>query len=313
MRIKLFTHTDMDGAGCAIVGNLAFGSTLDVQYCGYGTIDEKVENFIKSGEHKKYSAVFITDISVSKEVSYLVDETIGDKTNLIDHHNTASWLNEYDWANVTYSIMNEREGREQLESGTSLFYKWCIEKGFLDRDEETDILVETIRRYDSWEWKRIYVETFPNRLNTLFSLKGIWNFVERFSENPTVVFTKSENEIADIEEKKIERYIDKKRKELSTQKIFLSKEHVYDVGVIFADQYISETGNVLCEERPHIDFIIMINAGAGLLSLRRSESKNDIDLGAICKEFWNGGGHPPAAGGRIKGNYNDLIKQFLRK
>ena len=48
--IKLFTHTDLDGVSCEILGRIAFGEDIDVVRCGYGNIDDKVEEFINSDE-----------------------------------------------------------------------------------------------------------------------------------------------------------------------------------------------------------------------------------------------------------------------
>lgn len=43
MKNKLFTHTDLDGVGCAILAYLAFGrENVDVEYCDYSNIDDKV-------------------------------------------------------------------------------------------------------------------------------------------------------------------------------------------------------------------------------------------------------------------------------
>lgn len=40
--IKLFTHTDLDGVGCAILAQLAFGKdNVDISYCNYDEIDRK--------------------------------------------------------------------------------------------------------------------------------------------------------------------------------------------------------------------------------------------------------------------------------
>ena len=48
MRVKLFTHTDLDGIGCAVLAYLAFGKeNVDVEYCNYDDIDNKVEVFME--------------------------------------------------------------------------------------------------------------------------------------------------------------------------------------------------------------------------------------------------------------------------
>ena len=64
--IKLFTHTDLDGVGCEILGKLAFEENINIERCGYGNIDSKVEEILK--DDNKYDKVFITDISVNKKI-----------------------------------------------------------------------------------------------------------------------------------------------------------------------------------------------------------------------------------------------------
>jgi oligoribonuclease NrnB/cAMP/cGMP phosphodiesterase (DHH superfamily) len=47
MNIKLFTHTDLDGVGCAILAYLAFGKeNVAVEYCNYDDIDLRVSQFL---------------------------------------------------------------------------------------------------------------------------------------------------------------------------------------------------------------------------------------------------------------------------
>ena len=95
--IKLFTHTDLDGVGCEILGKLVFKENINIERCGYGNIDSKVEEFLT--DINKYDKVFITDISVNKKVADKLNN-ISDKVVLLDHHKTALWLNEYPYALV---------------------------------------------------------------------------------------------------------------------------------------------------------------------------------------------------------------------
>lgn len=44
MKIKLFTHTDLDGVGCAVLAYLAFGrENVDVEYCNYDDINDAID------------------------------------------------------------------------------------------------------------------------------------------------------------------------------------------------------------------------------------------------------------------------------
>ena len=86
--IKLFTHTDLDGVGCAVLAKLAFNDEVDIEYCNYDEINKKVEKYIDnnfSGE------CHITDISINDTLASRINEDrIGyQKIQLLDHHPTA--------------------------------------------------------------------------------------------------------------------------------------------------------------------------------------------------------------------------------
>jgi len=52
MNVKLFTHTDLDGIGCAIVAKLAFPD-VNIEYCDYDNVNEKIKQYIETEEYKK--------------------------------------------------------------------------------------------------------------------------------------------------------------------------------------------------------------------------------------------------------------------
>ena len=111
MKIKLFTHTDLDGAGCAILGVLAYGrENINIEYCDYNNVDDKIKNYILSDEYQDYSQTFITDISVNEEIAKMINNIKLTTTEfiLIDHHQTAKWLSDkYVWAIVETKTDND--------------------------------------------------------------------------------------------------------------------------------------------------------------------------------------------------------------
>ena len=80
--IKLFTHTDLDGIGCAVLAKLAFQDEVDIEYCNYDEINEKVLEYINQNDNKV--PIYITDISVNEEVANLLDKR--GNVQLLDHH-----------------------------------------------------------------------------------------------------------------------------------------------------------------------------------------------------------------------------------
>lgn len=52
--VKLFTHTDLDGIGCAVLAKLAFGKYVDISYCDYDNIDSTVKKYWETGEKNDF-------------------------------------------------------------------------------------------------------------------------------------------------------------------------------------------------------------------------------------------------------------------
>jgi oligoribonuclease NrnB/cAMP/cGMP phosphodiesterase (DHH superfamily) len=288
-RYKQFTHTDFDGVSCAILSQIAFDS-VEVEYCDYDNVNEKIQKFIESKDYLNYSRIYITDISINKELAEVINN-LKDEINikLIDHHETALYLNKYDWCTVTTS--NDRGPT----CGTTLFYDYLInlKNTMLDNDWIRDF-VETVRQYDTWEWKNVYHNDKPKLWNNLLYLYGRDLFIDHICGMliycKTFAFTDTDNLLLKLEEKKKEEYFKKKSEEMDANYYLLG----YHVGVVFAEQYISELGNFLAEGNKQLDFIVIISGKT--ISYRTI--KKDINLGKIAEKF-GGGGHPASAGSQI--------------
>ncbi len=147
MRVKLFTHTDLDGIGCAVLGKLAF-KNIDISYVDYNNVNDIVLEFINNKEYDNYDHIYITDISINEDVSEIIHNTnpLNEILTILDHHPTAEWLNKYWWAKVNV-IENELQ---EKTSGTYMFYKELVVLEFLEKSESIRILADTVRKYDTW-------------------------------------------------------------------------------------------------------------------------------------------------------------------
>jgi oligoribonuclease NrnB/cAMP/cGMP phosphodiesterase (DHH superfamily) len=296
MKIKLFTHTDLDGVGCAIVAKHAF-EDVDYTLCEYKDINEKVTEFITSQAYKDYERAFITDISVNDQVAEYI-EMINQDLNreffmLFDHHPTALDLNKYKWANVT---VEHTAGTKA--SGTTLFDLQLIAEGHLSHKMwDLGQFTEKVRRYDTWEWMNKYDDTHAKQLNDLLYIIGQSKFIKRFAADSSIEFTEGELLLLEVEEKRIESYINSKRKELVK-----SEAHGYKIGYVFADQNQSILGNTLAKENLDVDLIVMIDPGSRKLSYRAV--KDEVDVSTLAQMF-GGGGHPKASGSQIEGSIVD--------
>ncbi|RAU96789.1 DHH family phosphoesterase [Paenibacillus sp. YN15] len=303
-KVKLFTHTDLDGIGCAIVAFYAFGrENVDVEYCDYNNVNERISSFLDSGKVADYSDVFITDISVNEAVAERLDALDAEEecVRLFDHHATEKWLDrKYSWAFVQEHI---NTFSKELSSGTYAFYRFVCCYGFAGICERPQLspFVEKVRRYDTWEWKTTYGDIHAKELNDLFYLIGRDRFIDRFMANPSVDFTESERLLLDIESGRREAYMKRKLREVSVREIAGRK-----VGVVFAEQYVSELGNRIVEERTDIDCVAMVNPSLSV-SWRGIDR---MDCGQFAQTF-GGGGHKNAAGSPVTGDMRAQIVSVI--
>lgn len=304
MKIKLFTHTDLDGVGCAILAYLAFGrENVDVEYCDYSNVNDKVGEFWENGPVEEYDKVFITDISIGIDLARTIDLYAGDDIwHLFDHHNTAIYLNAYDWCQV----LDVTPITHIKTCGTELFYRYL--HVVLDKFQGMNFaalsnmlkFIVTVRDWDIWRWKELGEEGLVSKqVNDLFDIYGREGFIDwamkqiRFAKSPMHEFpnfTDIDKALLKQKQKDIDRYVEEKSKQLFHRVDEVG--HTY--GVVFAERYFSELGNRLCEMYPELAYIVMVDVAHGTVSYRTV--RDDIDLGGEIAHAYGGGGHPKAAG-----------------
>lgn len=295
IKIKLITHTDLDGVGCAIVMKEIIGKDeVDVTYTYPNKVNEHVNKALN--EREKYDVILVTDLSINEETAERVQSIYdnlkeGEEFNfaLLDHHRNLEWLNEYKWATIVPEI------GDSLLSGTYLTFVNVI-SGLSEENinivTQTKIyeFVEAVRRYDTWEWINKYDNyKLSKDLSNLLKLKGIEDFINNILEKLS-----EERDLISAEEALVLYYKDKEMEELVKRKnkcLIPKTIEGYNAAVIFAESNISELGNELCKLHPEYDFVAMINQNS--ISLRGI--KKDIDLSLIAKKY-GGGGHPQSAG-----------------
>ena len=288
--IKLFTHTDLDGVGCAILAKLAFGEEVDISYCNYDDINENIMNYLNNNDDS-LSYIYITDISVNEEVAELLDKRGG--VVLLDHHPTALGLNKYPWCKVMVEDLNGVK-----TSGTKMFYHWLVVNGCLNEELETNEALsrfaELVRNYDTWRWSELGEDgVICKQVNDLMYLYGRDRFITWcISEIHDDVFPRlysADELLLNTKQREIDEYVEEKNEQL-----FTSPMCGRVCGFVFAEKYVSELGNRLCKMHPEIDYVAMIDMGSKTVSYRTV--KDDIDLGKDVAQLFGGGGHPKAAG-----------------
>lgn len=286
--MKLFTDIDLDGLGCGIIAKLAFGEEAYVSYCSYRVLNQRVENFIENPDFHN-TETYITDLAVNEKVEKKLEQRFkeGRHIKVIDHHVTAMHFNKYDWGTV---IPEYETGKKTC--ATSLFYDYLVSQNKIKRSKALEEFIDLVRQYDTWEWDANNNVT-AKRLNDLFYIIDREPFEEsilkRLRENPeTFTLTETENLLLDVEEKKIERYINSKNRQMVQT---LTEE--YCVGIVHAEQYLSELGNALNKLNPHLDMIVLLNVGTKKVGLRTIH--DHVDVSEFATRF-GGGGHPKASG-----------------
>ncbi|QFT89170.1 Oligoribonuclease NrnB [Bacillus sp. THAF10] len=296
--IHLFTHNDLDGVGCGIVAKVAFGDKVKVHYNSVGSLNYQVADFME--EVTKENQLYITDLSVNDDNAIKIDEFVkaGGFAQFIDHHKTALHLNEFSWASVTVEYDDGR-----LTSATSLFYEYLIEQNLLSRSPSLDEAVELIRQYDTWEWDKNN-NIKAKKLNDLLYMISIDDFearmLDKLKKADRFDFDDFESQILEMEEQKLERYLRKKRREIIQKPV---GEHW--VGIIHAEQFLSEVGNTLGKENAHLDYIAMISMGSKRISLRTIH--DDVDVSKVAAKY-DGGGHAKASGCQLN---EEAYKSFV--
>ena len=302
--IKLFSHVDLDGFGCNIVANALLNANVDAQNLNYDEINEKVDEFIKNKEYLNYGEIFITDISVNEKIAEKIDSLVKEGYNfkLFDHHPTALHLNKYEWCKV------QIEDDAEKVCGTRLLYDYIMNRVRVKHYDETliniNMLVENIKKYDTWLWKDKYNDIKPKQLNDLFYILGHERFINNLKNCNYSVddFIEIYSMFLDIEQEKINRYIKKKNEEI-IPKFIKVEDDLYYIGIVFAEQFTSELGNRLSEMNSKYDAIAIVTGNR--ISYRTIHE--NINVGKIA-QYFGGGGHLKAAGSEIR---KDIIRNYI--
>ncbi|PHV70826.1 oligoribonuclease [Sporanaerobium hydrogeniformans] len=317
--IKLFTHNDLDGIGCALLACLVYGQEeVAFETCGYDFINDKLTEYIEEKNFENFTRCYITDISMNEEVATKISTLVSPRNEisasiqnhfqLLDHHTTATFLNATSWAKVQLQTEDDT-----LCCGTSLFYdylKWQEPQALALLNKPLIIeFVEKIRRYDTWDWTRLE-DLEAKQLNDLYYLLGKERFMaywlERLSKGQgTFDYDATHKLILEMRQNEIDKYIEARNEDLTIQRILS-----YEAGIVFADRFQSELGNKLAELHPELDFIAMININGGV-SCRTN--KDTIHLGEEVAKVFGGGGHAKAAGLPVTDTIRQLVVEAIFK
>ena len=298
MKLLLSHVADLDGVTPVILSNLV-GLDFEYKLFDLDELNEFINTNIVNSYFDKYDEIIITDLSVSKEIA---DKISNSKYNfiLLDHHISAYYLNDYEFAKVMES------DNDHKECGTTLYYNYLINKYNSDilKKESVKLFVELVRQCDTWQFNDL--KDIALDLNNLFAFFGKDYFIDNYTKflknNDKFYYTELEKVILDRLNKKKQEYLD-----YMLDKVIIKKIRNYNIGFVFAEQYRSELGHYICEKYiDKIDFACIINLNYHI-SFRGIK---DIKINEFA-EIYGGGGHPLACAMPLKNDIKDTIIKYI--
>lgn len=311
-KIMLVYHgNDIDGQG-----NVVLIKALRDLLAGYYAIyvsckvsaDEAYDEIIKSNE---YDICFIVDLSFSENVMLKINDLeVSKKIILLDHHETALYLNKMDWAYVKkFDILNF-----DLTSGTLLLY-------ILLRDLYTELNMK-LEQLSKFAWYTAAYDTwFANDLRTCGACKHIMynmprslNYVFKYNKkdyadnifnniiNGDDILSTNQITIANIMHKNIQTTCNKMWHGCTIEKIS-NKNNTYYVAICYVVDYTSDIGDYILKKQPEISVVMMINPNINTVSFR--SRSGDINVTEFASNIAKTsptpsyGGHQPAAGAKL--------------
>lgn len=276
MTTILVTHTDLDGAGCAILFKRQFPD-IEIEYHDYDTIDDISKELWDN--RNNYDQIFFADITPNEEIGRkMVND---DKFILIDHHITRTYLADLPNTNVIY---------DTTICATRLVAHYFGVANEYDADYNDNWkFIFAVDAYDTWKLNSLYREHGLD-LNLLFSYYGMDEFVTEFSNM----------DVIDSYERTILTVLKRLDSDYLTEKL--------NQGVIKQDNNGNKYFEVyVCGKGGHIGVLVDDPRFPGECLYVKTINLNDKVVGLYSKDFdvseiaksHGGGGHPGAAGYQI--------------
>ena len=295
-KVAIISHNDLDGAGPILIGDKIFS---DYKYftVSNNSVDKVVRLVLFSPDYNDRDLIFITDVSITdgnlSDTISIINREGKKQIFLFDHHDTATWLNTFDWAHVT---------QEKGVSGTKLFWNFLHECDMLNSEIYYDLneLVDIISDWDTWQW----VEKMDERckdMDTLFKKTGINYFLTKF-RNSNELFTDLDNAFfSDIRTKESFVIVPGIKKTAANINMDFdyndsNGNHIHHKALVKCVSVAEAPGDIaeqLYDLEEPTDFVFIFYSN-GTLSAR--SRVDDVHLGEWCKYVAGGGGHLRSAG-----------------
>lgn len=300
----LFTHTDLDGAGCRVLWEYYFPKEFPVYNCGNSEIDDIVESCINEFDPANDEVVF-ADICPSVTVLKKL-KMIGVHVEIFDHHKTNLFA--YDVFNDAIVIPT---GGDNWECGTSLMYQMYIEQEMLSNREMINKFVDTVRSYDTFEFKRTG-NPDAKKLQTLFFMLGMGRFCDLMKDylrTATELIPPTCNLFIDARLEQEQKSIDEFIQECKAECLEING---YNVAFVIGSNGInsSDLANQYLSTYQGMDVFATYFPITNVLSFRAV--RDDIDVGVEFAKPLGGGGHPKAAGTPLPPRFKEVLYRTIQ-
>ena len=319
-KIKLFTHTDLDGISCEILGRLMY-SDIDIERLDYSNVNKTITSFVVSGKMAQYDTVFITDLNLDPSTMVVLNSLVENSDvdiRLFDHHQQSLAYNELPWVNAITDIKTDNpyfKNETHKTCGTELFWELYFKDLVSEHSPESIDMVKRIQEY-------IYFVTMRDTghfdvleavsLNDMMKLYGTEEYMEIIAGRIIMgepLIQQSDINLLNMETRQKLRYFEKME-----NKMQYCYKHNHRFGVVFTDRYISELGQHLSSKYPDCDFIALVDLhgawnGGTTVSLRTIH--DHINVSEFAAMF-GGGGHPKASGFTVSAEHKlNLIDKLF--
>lgn len=306
MKTFIFTHNDLDGVGCGVIGKYYFPDAY-VQYCSYDNIDDTLLYFLSHNKNiLSEMRIIISDIYYKQENSNITEMLrMAGELIICDHHATSAWLNNVDFQHNSFvNVIADSD-----VCGTKILFK--ILDDLYAMPDSTKILefVENVNSWDVWQWVKQLPET-----NDVVKLKDAINHNVSFTLNGAVYFYGIENFVnkmlmyfhnfIDFDDIVSEKLVEFNTKQINSVTDYTKTHYEYEsehygkipYTIIKLNSPNISLASLLCKNamEPDDKFLaIYIDEDKDAVSLRCNVE--GIDLSVVAKEC-EGGGHKDAAG-----------------
>lgn len=306
LKTFIFTHNDLDGVGCGIIGKYYFPDAY-VQYCSYDNIDDTLLYFLSHNENiLSEMRIIISDIYYKQENSDITEmlRMVGELI-ICDHHATSAWLNNVDFQHNSFvNVIADSD-----VCGTKILFKILDDLYAMPDSTKIPEFVENVNSWDVWQWVKQLPET-----NDIVKLKDAINHNMSFTLNGAVYFYGIENFVnkvlmyfhnfIDFDDIVSEKLVEFNTKQINSVTDYIKTHYEYEsehygkipYTIIKLNSPNISLASLLCKNAMEADdkfLAIYIDEDKDAVSLRCNVE--GIDLSVIAKEC-EGGGHKDAAG-----------------